>query len=41
VTITLASSPRAADAYALVLALQHRMVSAMQTLGGQDFVLST
>ncbi len=41
VTITLASSPRAADAYALVLALQHRMVDAMEALGGQAFVLTT
>src|SRR5262249_58317459 len=41
VTLTLASSPRAAEAYALVLALQHRMVNAMETLGGQAFVLTT
>lgn len=41
VTITLAASRSAADAYALVQALQHRMVNAMQALGGDAFVLTT
>jgi coproporphyrinogen III oxidase len=38
VTITLASSLHAADTYALVLALQRRMVDAMEALGGPGFV---
>jgi coproporphyrinogen III oxidase len=38
VTITRASSPEAADAYALIVALQRHMVEAMEALGHQPFV---
>jgi len=41
VTITLAASPRAADAYALVRTLQRHMVDAMQALDGPAFVSTT
>jgi coproporphyrinogen III oxidase len=38
--MTRASSPRAADAYALVVTLQRHMVEAMQALGGEAFVVT-